>query len=332
MDNSLNRKIKKASKGKLLSEDVQHLRRLGVAVSNSTQRKRRLLRNLSAWWKTTSVEKFLEDIAFLLKNAAILDLVNLAASLIIILGLVSWWTGRQERWENEIFSTWGVIKRATGDQSGVAKVAMERLNTNNFSLQGLDFSYSNLKGAYLKGAYLEQANLKGANLKRANLKEANLKGANLEEAYLSRANLEGTDLERVNLSRTYLEGAYLEEANLEGVSLEGANLEEADLRKANLRRANLKRAKLWRANLRQSYLLGANLERADLWGADLRGANLLGANLKEANLLRANLLGADLGGANLLGANLKEAKYDKNTKFPSNFNPKEEKMLVELYK
>ena len=68
----------------------------------------------------------------------------------------------------------------------------------------------------------------------------------------------------------------------------------------------------------------ADLEGLDLSGAKLSGANLTGANLYGTDLDGANLYGTDLGGANLGGA-----EYNKNTKFPDDFDPEEAGMVLE---
>ena len=52
------------------------------------------------------------------------------------------------------------------------------------------------------------------------------------------------------------------------------------------------------------------------------------ANIQVDNLQGANLTWAILREAILSGANLRDAKYDKNTKFPENFNPEEAEMVL----
>ncbi len=152
------------------------------------------IRRLALWWETTKVENLLEDLAFLLKSTAFFDVINLLASLTLIFSLVSWWTGREEQWENKIFETWAIINNADKDSSGVVKVAIERLHKEGFSLQGFKLNGTNLKGANLANANLKGTNLANANLANANLKGANLKGANLKGANLKGANLKGTIL------------------------------------------------------------------------------------------------------------------------------------------
>ena len=208
MSYSLKKQLGQAARGKLSATQIQHLKLIGVSISLKSL-KLSPLRRFAAWWETTLVEKLLEDLAYLLKNAALLDIINLAASITIILSLISWWTGRQERWENEIFATWQIVEQADGDKSGVAKLAIELLLRNNFSLAGLDLSETSLQDADLAGANLRKANLRKSVLWRANLRDADLRWVNLKEAYLVGADLRGAqlndaDLYKANLKQTIL--------------------------------------------------------------------------------------------------------------------------------
>ena len=345
---SVKSRIKQAKKGKLHSEDSQHLKRMGIVVPSSPQRKKPLLRRIATWWETTPIEQFLEDIAFIFKNAAIIDIINLAASLTIIASLTSWWLGADERRqaaievrENELFATWGVIKNASEDKSGVARVAAERLHRNGFSLAGLDLQETNLVNIKLDGANLRGANLEGANLRKANLKnipvsieipdrdsewilteeeeekrnplgelyieESKLQRADLRDTNLQGANLVGANLQNAHLGGANLQGANLVGANLQGANLVGANLQGASFGGADLQNADLRNTNLQNADLKRSNLRNADLKRANLQGFDLSFTTLKGIDLEEANLQDADLGKSDLKGANLRGANLQNA-------------------------
>jgi uncharacterized protein YjbI with pentapeptide repeats len=123
---------------------------------------------------------------------------------------------------------------------------------------------------------------------------------------------------------TYRNGAALHlnknYEDLSGADLREADLRGADLRKADLREADLREADLSGADLREADLREANLHGADLSPADLSGADLRGADLSRADLREADLRGADLREADLSRAGLRGAQYDKNTKFPTEFN------------
>ena len=245
--------FEKVNQGKLTAAEVQHFKRMGIALPVIKKREIRYLRRFANWWETTPCEKLLEDIVYLLKNASVLDIINMVASITIILSLFNWWAGRQTRQEEELFSTWSVIKNASGDQSGVARVAAERLNRNGFSLAGLDLEKTHLWKANLQGADLYGTNLQGANLLQANMLEATLTGANLAYSHSWNVNLQGADLENANLQRANLEGANLLQANLQGANLQGAILEgNTNLKEANLQGANLLQAELTNVNFQET--------------------------------------------------------------------------------
>ncbi|MBW4570682.1 MAG: pentapeptide repeat-containing protein [Tolypothrix carrinoi HA7290-LM1] len=108
-----------------------------------------------------------------------------------------------------------------------------------------------------------------------------------------------------------------------GEDLSGANLSGADLSGADLSLADLTFADLSLADLSFADLSFADLSRAYLTGADLSGANLNRADLSRADLSRADLSRADLSRANVKGA-----VYNKETKFPENFDPASQQMLL----
>jgi hypothetical protein len=65
MAKSLKGKLKQASKGKLQAADIQHMKRLGVAVPVvQSQPDRQMLKQVAAWWETMPFEKFLKGVAF----------------------------------------------------------------------------------------------------------------------------------------------------------------------------------------------------------------------------------------------------------------------------
>ena len=86
-------------------------------------------------------------------------------------------------------------------------------------------------------------------------------------------------------------------------------------------RVNVTKAKLSGLKLLSLDLSEANLNQADLSGSNLQGSTLVQANLRNANLQKANLRGVNFNSANLQGANLEKAIYDRDTRFPRDFNP-----------
>jgi uncharacterized protein YjbI with pentapeptide repeats len=85
--------------------------------------------------------------------------------------------------------------------------------------QGMDFSYANLKGAFLNNAALPFINLSHADLSNAQLRGADLRFANLENANLRGADLTGAKLDFGNLTNAELRGTELGEAELPGTEL-----------------------------------------------------------------------------------------------------------------
>jgi uncharacterized protein YjbI with pentapeptide repeats len=85
--------------------------------------------------------------------------------------------------------------------------------------QGMDFSYANLKGAFLNNAALpfinlshadlSNAQLRGADLRFANLENANLRGADLTAAKLNFGNLVNAELRKTKVDQASFKGALL---------------------------------------------------------------------------------------------------------------------------
>ena len=284
-NSQLGQKLKRTSKGKLSLEEIQHLKRCGVHINHKKiSTDKRPIRRFAAWWETTCLEKCLEDVAFLLKNAALLDIINLVAGITIIISLISWLATEKQRRNAEIYQAWQVITAAYEQSgSGGRKEALEFLNSEprRFPLFWLNWERQSLAGLAAPKAYLVGLQLQGADLVGANLQKANLFMANLQEANLVEANLQE---------------AVLFMANLQEAVLRGANLQKADLR-------------------------GANLQKADLFIANLQGADLAEANLQEANLFRANLQKADLDNAeNLTRVQIKSACFWEGANYKSEWN------------
>lgn len=107
------------------------------------------------------------------------------------------------------------------------------------------------------------------------------------------------------------------------LNLHKANLYIADLKGADLNGADLSEANLIEADLCEANLNGANLRKADLSRADLREANLIQTNLSDSYLGEADLREVDLQYLNICKARTWKTKYNKNTKFPKDFIPKE---------
>ncbi len=129
----------------------------------------------------------------------------------------------------------------------------------------LDFSFSDLRAAFLDGYKLDSANLRGANLSHSSMDDAQLHGAFLSGADVSRASLMGT-----NLSRARLWGTNFTESMLYNADLSWAYVVEANFSQATLLTADLSATRLQDVNFSDAILKDANLSNADLvltWSA-----------------------------------------------------------------
>ena len=205
-----------------------------------------------------------------------------------------------DRQRRDHYEAWQVINSAREQSGSGGRIqALEELNKDKVSLEGLS-----APGAYLFAVNLSHANLQKANLEKANLEEANLNGASLylaslEKAILQRAILRNADFSASNLKGVNFFGSYLRGASFAGADLRGATLRYSYLRETTFVMTNLEGADLYKADLRgvrlnhsslkNACLIDANLEGADLELCDLRGAQLQGANLSKSNLLSVSI-------------------------------------------
>ncbi len=243
-------------------QDSLHLKRSGRYVPP----KSKSLRKIFIQPFLFAEKRIVEPIAHLLDEW---DLFRILEKIGLLIAVIVFIVEVNDRTEQRIFEAWQVVNDGKGSQSGVVRLALERLHKEGFSLSGIN---------------VEKTNLLRVELNKVDLINANLSGADLSDANLSRADLGGAKLISTNLTF-----AKLSRANLSGANLSGANLSGANLSVANLSLANLS---------------GANLSLADLSGAYFIGARLSAARLSAAYLSRANLSFTDLSGAYLSGANL----------------------------
>ncbi len=137
-----------------------------------------------------------------------------------------------------------------------------------------------------------------------------------------RANFKGAKFERADLRWMHFEGMDFTNADLKEAEMYGAYFEGAELWEAKLNRANLQDARFQEASLVKAIFVDAHLEEANLEGAVLRYADFESARLWAAHLEMADLRGAKLERADLRGARLTGAKYNKDTTWPTGFDPK----------
>lgn len=228
------------------------------------------------------LERSLESIASFLKRLAIFEILDYVSKLTIIIGVITYLLGAEERQQQAHNEAWKVINASQGQVTSGGRIeALETLAKDKVSLAGL-----NVERAILPSVKLREANLVLANLKNTNLREAKFAGANLQFAHLERADLEGAELQEADLRNTHLEDVSLVKSNLQNAKLQGVELQ------------------------------GNNLEDASLENADLTGANLSGANLKNVNFKGTTLQGADLRDAtNLTVEQVKSASNWQRAQF-----------------
>lgn len=224
-------------------------------------------------------------------------------------------------------------------------------NFKNTILENANFKNSKLKGINLQGAYLKNIEIDSSSKRKLDKKSKLIidlfqnkkKPTNLTDKNLSDSNLTAIMLEDIILKNSNLNNSKLINARLKNIDLNDSELSEVDFSGSNIDNVKFKKSNLSDAILNKTCLIKVYLTDADLFVADLTEAEIIDSNLSNAILNSANLTGtkikntelsgAELSGAELSGADLSkalnldkakldQATYDKNTKFPTSFNPK----------
>jgi len=106
-----------------------------------------------------------EQLSELLKQWAFLEVLEYAGRLTILIAVIFYFRGCEDRQKAKHYQAWQVINLAQGKTgSGGRKDALQDLNADGVSLAGVDIS-----NATLRGINLEHANLREANFSRAHL-------------------------------------------------------------------------------------------------------------------------------------------------------------------
>jgi uncharacterized protein YjbI with pentapeptide repeats/N-acetylneuraminic acid mutarotase len=211
-------------------------------------------------------------------------------------------------------------------------------NFNSKDLRFADFRDSNLSGADFWGANLEGANFSNADLSGANFRRSTVDGAVFEKANLNRSRFTWVDMSNVDLDSMDIEGVWFDEATtwpLEFNPLDhGALGPHADLRGVDFgfipynffEDVDLSHAKVSNLDLSgKSFFLGTfintDFSDSNLSETKFRRANLSNSNLTNADFSNADLSSVNLSGAILVNTILRDAWFDRETKWPDNFNP-----------
>ena len=233
--------------------------------------------------------------------------------------------------------------------------------------RGANLSGSSLMGAELNEADVSNANLREADLYGASLRDADARGTDFTGAKFRHTDLTGakydkttrfpdgfdpkqegmilvddvapspaktvatSQAEAIDMAKVLNRPEFqsLESPALRIEAFKKFLLKAKDLRNANLPGINLTNVKLSGRDLSGIKINMGNLTRADLRNVNFTGAELAMTIFNGADLRGAILKGADLRrSADLPYADLRGAKYDKTTRFPDGFDPKQVGMIL----
>ncbi|MDJ0579375.1 pentapeptide repeat-containing protein [Crocosphaera sp.] len=272
------------------------------------QLEKNVIKKIERWWEEQPFEKNLEFLANFFRNAALIDVLERIGEFSIIIGLLFWFTGCEERKQQKHYQAWNIINTAQTEKNP------GNTNGQEFKTAGAgrrnaiqDLYQDEVSLAYLDVAGVDLSKIKlGEHKKWWFTIKADLKYANLSSTNLLQANLNGADLKYANLSQTEL----VEIANKDKqVILDNADMSWADISETDLTGIKLSNVILTNANLSRAILVKTELNNVDMMGADLTKADLGKSKLSQVNLTNANLSGADLRGVDLSEANISGALY-----------------------
>jgi uncharacterized protein YjbI with pentapeptide repeats len=172
----------------------------------------------------------------------------------------------------------------------------------SFTLDGVDFS-----GTDLTSVRFDDSTLSNLDLSGVDLSSVSLAGATLTNVNLSGANLSGAELGYAVLTNVNLHGANVQSAEFHWASLSGVRADDVVGTVNSLPSNWSQRGALLvgpGANLSGDDLSGLDLSGLTFGGVDLTGVNFANADLTGTGLVGANLTNADFAGANLTSASL----------------------------
>lgn len=176
--------------------------------------------------------------AYGLGKLSVLEVLEYAGSLSVLVAVIAYVAGSDDRMKQKHYQAWQVINTAQGKGGSGGRIdALQELNEDRVPLVGVDVS-----GAYLQDLKLPGADLRRADFKAADARRANLRKADLDGVHLNQANFRGGDLTSANLT-----DADLTDADLNGAALADANLRSAVLARADLRNCDLGGVRNWAA-------------------------------------------------------------------------------------
>jgi len=268
----------------------------------------------SAYWRgrvdaieSSWVEAALEGLVNDLQNLAVIDLLNIVASLSLISTAIGFFSEADERQKQKHYQAWQMINSAVGQTHEAGRgAAIADLHVDGVSLTGLDINNATIENLDLSplcfvlgwhvpdpicGLKQQIFSQQTEELSNSDAQENTFK---LEIVSEQTAELMSANFQKVNLTESDLEEAFLALSNFQEAILGENNLQGADLLKSNLQKA-----RLIANNLQGADLLQSNLQKAHLIANNLQGADLSQSNLQEAIVIANNLQGADLSDTDL---------------------------------
>lgn len=291
-----------------------------------------LAKGLIGWMESIEGKEWEQDLdrlASALDEMGILKVLDAAGKLALILGVISWIWGSEDRAKQTYYQAWDMINSASSVDSSPASTPDDSqdnktpsTNADQNSSGATDQNRNDPKLQAEGGRSKAMKDLFSANQSLAGIQAP---GAIFDWLDLSPMVTLSTltqlqcwqtpyqefpEVKNWEDLKSWAENTWLlacsQSANLSNANLRDASLYFASLQGANLYQASLEKASLNYASLQGAWLYQANLERARLGAASLQKATL-----SEASLQKAILDYADLEGATLVGAELQEASLER---------------------
>lgn len=210
------------------------------------------------------VEHRLQRAVGLLRNLALIKLLEVAGGLTIVAAAVQYFSEAETRYHERNSQLWAVINTAAGTRSdGGRSSALEQLADRGVSLEGIELTgaqlrFTDLPYGYFAGATLDSVDFSGANLCGADFTGASLRGA--------------------TFTFSNLRGAIFAYADLRGATIQWAKVQHASFAAADLRRARI----------------DTFFDSTSFFMTDLRNATLGSMGWRETKLDWANLDGLEV--------------------------------------
>src|SRR6201995_1749917 len=158
--------------------------------------------------------------AYFLSCWSFLEVLEYLGRFSVLIAVIFYFSESGNRIKQKHYQAWQVINTAQGKGGSGGRIdALQELNADKVSLDGVDVTSAALQGIQLRDAKLHRANFSSTDLRNSDFT-----GSNFSLADLNSANLRNTVLDHA----VFLQ-ADLGDADLNGCSLVGANLGGATL-------------------------------------------------------------------------------------------------------